>query len=298
MRFWISKNSECSVREQLVQQVVLGILSEDLRGGQKLPSVRALARRHRIHPNTVSAAYQYLKQEGWVEARHGSGLYVRKPEGRAKGDWLDQLLRSVLESAKSHGYEGREVLGRLEELTRRREYGRILVIEPEAAMREILEREIAQQVTVPVEAVGAPAECGEEQFTGALVVALPTRALKIREALPGGVECLGLRLRSVEAAIEESARPAADEVVVIVSRSREVRQAARTMLLAVGLSPESLSEIDAAQEGWRDRLTRGRFLVADAAIAQEMPEFCKPHVFRLIADSAVAELRGLSVTVE
>ena len=46
MRFWITKNSEIPLREQLVRQVTLGILSEDLPAGKKLPSVRALARRH------------------------------------------------------------------------------------------------------------------------------------------------------------------------------------------------------------------------------------------------------------
>ncbi len=64
MRFWITKNSDLSIRDQLVRQVILGILSEDLPHGQKLPSVRAMARRHRIHSNTVSAAYQVLTQEG------------------------------------------------------------------------------------------------------------------------------------------------------------------------------------------------------------------------------------------
>ena len=39
MRFWITKNSELPIREQLVRQVLLAILSEDLPAGHKLPSV-------------------------------------------------------------------------------------------------------------------------------------------------------------------------------------------------------------------------------------------------------------------
>ena len=61
------------MREQLTRQVVLGILSEDLPAGHKLPSVRALARRHRIHSNTVSSAYHDLLEQGWLELRRGSG---------------------------------------------------------------------------------------------------------------------------------------------------------------------------------------------------------------------------------
>ncbi len=63
------------------------------------------------------------------------------------------------------------------------------------------------------------------------------------------------------------------------------------MLLAVGLDPESLCEIDATNTGWKERLTSGAFIITDAASAGELPSFCRPHVFRLIADSAIAELK-------
>lgn len=36
MRFWITKNSEVPIREQLFRQVRLAILSEDLPAGHKL----------------------------------------------------------------------------------------------------------------------------------------------------------------------------------------------------------------------------------------------------------------------
>ena len=49
MRLWITRNGEVPVGEQIVRQVILGIVSQDLVVGQKLPSVRALARRHNIH---------------------------------------------------------------------------------------------------------------------------------------------------------------------------------------------------------------------------------------------------------
>jgi DNA-binding transcriptional regulator YhcF (GntR family) len=56
LRLWVSRNSTVSMREQLSTQLVLGIVSGRLAPGERLPSVRALARRLRIHPNTVSAA--------------------------------------------------------------------------------------------------------------------------------------------------------------------------------------------------------------------------------------------------
>ena len=57
MQLWLAKDSEVPLREQLIAQIKLAILSQDLKPGQKLPSTRELARRFKIHANTVSAAY-------------------------------------------------------------------------------------------------------------------------------------------------------------------------------------------------------------------------------------------------
>src|ERR1039458_1928281 len=76
MRLWLNRTGEVSLREQLITQVVLAILGKELLPGQRLPSTRDLARRFGIHPNTASAAYRELEQEGWVEFRHGSGVFV------------------------------------------------------------------------------------------------------------------------------------------------------------------------------------------------------------------------------
>ena len=292
MRFWITKNNESPVREQLVRQVILGILSEDLPVGNKLPSVRAFARRHRLHPNTVSSAYQYLRQEGWLEARRGSGLYVRKPESHSDGEGgLDHLLAGVLAAARAQGYGPAEVLQRLHQLVRPRVYQRILLVEPEAAMREILQKEIASHVSAPVDAFERYGNGSGGDLQGTLVVALPTRAVRVRRELPQDVACFPLRLRSVNGALEGQPKPEPDVVVTIVSRSSEVRHIARTMLLAVGLPPESLCEIDATCRGWSDRLTHEALVVTDVAVASELPSFCRTNVFRLIADSSLAELK-------
>src|SRR5262249_18547883 len=77
MRIWLSKNSEVPLREQIITQITLGIISHDLQPNQKLPSTRELSHRLQVHPNTVSAAYRDLEQRGWVEIRKGSGVYVR-----------------------------------------------------------------------------------------------------------------------------------------------------------------------------------------------------------------------------
>ena len=60
MRLWFSPASEVPIYRQLATQVMLAILSGDLKPGDRLPSTRELARRFSIHPNTVSAGYREL----------------------------------------------------------------------------------------------------------------------------------------------------------------------------------------------------------------------------------------------
>lgn len=106
MRFWLSRHSEVPIRDQLVTQIVLGILSNDLQPGQRLPSTRELARRFRIHANTVSAAYKQLEQERWVELRHGSGIYVHRSKPRTPDSMpvaLDQLVAGLFGSLGTAG---------------------------------------------------------------------------------------------------------------------------------------------------------------------------------------------------
>src|SRR5271167_3733183 len=106
MQLWFARGSEVSILEQLVTQVVLGILGDELEPGQRLPSTRELARRFNLHPNTVSAGYRQLARDRWVEFRHGSGVYVRasKPEtARSPELALDQTIASLFRSARKLG---------------------------------------------------------------------------------------------------------------------------------------------------------------------------------------------------
>lgn len=279
MRFWLTKNSELPVREQLIRQVTLGILSQDLPPGHKLPSVRALARRHRIHSNTVSSAYHDLLERGWLELRRGSGLYVRaQPKD---GNELEHLLAATLLAARQQGFEPEAVLQRLEQLIRPRTYNRILVTDPEPELLAILQAEIRGHVPVAVDALSQSIP-----VDGALVTGLAGRA-----TTPAGL--LPLRLRSVRGSLEGQPRPGVNDVVSIVSRSTAIRHAARAMLIAVGLGPESLVEVDANHGGWQSRLGLSALVIADVLTGRDLPAGCPARVFRVISDSSLDELKRL-----
>src|ERR1700682_2809098 len=145
MRLWLSKSSEVPLREQLVTQIRLGIVSGDLKVRQKLPSTRELARRFSIHSNTVSAAYRELNRTGWVEFRKGSGVYVRgliadqTPEDNLD---LDKLIATFFKAARARAHSLGEIQSRLKHWLALQPPDHFCVIEPDPELRRILVAEI------------------------------------------------------------------------------------------------------------------------------------------------------------
>jgi GntR family transcriptional regulator len=61
---------------QVVRQVIYAVASGALEPGERVPSVRELARDLAINPNTVSRAYRDLQQENILRSVRGTGLEV------------------------------------------------------------------------------------------------------------------------------------------------------------------------------------------------------------------------------
>lgn len=70
---------------QLQEALRRAIVTGQLRPGDALPTVRALAAALRLAPNTVSRTYAALQREGLTENRAGAGTMV------AAGAWEGQL---------------------------------------------------------------------------------------------------------------------------------------------------------------------------------------------------------------
>ncbi|AXB43969.1 PLP-dependent aminotransferase family protein [Amycolatopsis albispora] len=70
-------------REEIYRQIREAILDGRLRAGEALPPTRELAERLAVSRNTVSAAYDRLTGEGFLEGRVGAGTFVRRVPGSA-----------------------------------------------------------------------------------------------------------------------------------------------------------------------------------------------------------------------
>ena len=94
MKIRISKDSEVPVHEQLVNQIIVLIATGRLEPGDALPSVRTLARLHKVHRNTISRAYQELVYERFLIRQsgeaHASGSDGGTGAANSGPGWPDQ----------------------------------------------------------------------------------------------------------------------------------------------------------------------------------------------------------------
>lgn len=292
MQFWFARGSEVSIREQLVTQVVLGILSDDLGPGQRLPSTRDLARRFHLHPNTISAGYRQLERDRWVEFRRGSGVYVRasKPEiATTPSLALDQMIARLFRSARKFGVTLPILRLRLRQWLELQPPDHFLLIEPDEELRRILAAEIARAVTFPVESC-APQDCPRTP-EGGIPVMLPNREAAARQLLPAGTEIVTLQVSSVPTSLAGYLPAPSGALVGVASRWPEFLKVARAVLSAAGFHPDSLVLRDAREPHWQRGLKQTAAVVCDLLTAAELPVGCKPIPFPLLSQTSVAELQ-------
>ncbi len=90
-------HSDVPIYQQIRNQVVAAIASGELKPGERLPTVRALAEEAGINMMTASKAYQLLKAEGYAATGRREGAVVRLPERGANPETLEGLRLRICE---------------------------------------------------------------------------------------------------------------------------------------------------------------------------------------------------------
>ena len=85
--------SDQPIYMQIRNQIVLGIAQGQLRPGERLPTIRALAEECGINMMTASKAYQLLRQEGYITADRRAGTVVAsgKTPARPQSETVEGL---------------------------------------------------------------------------------------------------------------------------------------------------------------------------------------------------------------
>ena len=240
MRLWFSPASEVPIYRQLFTQIVLAILSGDLKPGDRLPSTRELARRFSIHPNTVSAGYRQLTEEGWAEFRHGSGVYVKTDAASSltSEQILDKHIAAFFRAVRELKLSSEAIRTRVAEWIAAPPPDHFLLIDPDPEAREILLSEIRHATSWPATAIPLEEAVNPQNVAGALGLCRPSKTKAVRAVLPAGVELITLQIRSANQWLAPELPSLQGKLIGVVSDWVDFREIAKTMLAAAGVDPD------------------------------------------------------------
>ncbi len=92
MRIILRNTDKAPIYEQIKEQIIEAILSDELKEGNMLPSIRQLARDLQISVITTTRAYTDLEQEGFIAIQQGRGCFVLPKNSEIV---REQLLRKI-----------------------------------------------------------------------------------------------------------------------------------------------------------------------------------------------------------
>jgi len=292
----LNRRGGVPVRDQIVTQLEMKILEGSLAQGQRLPSVRALARRLKVHHNTVSAAYQDLETAGHVELQRGSGVFVCRSGAAtlAEARGLDEMIRLALHTAYRKGFATPEIRAAVERWLAAVPPDRVLVVDPSMEMAELLAHEIRSVLAVPATPCTLDDLAREPaRAVGALTVVLPYHLEAVRRIAPG-VAVEGVTLEVGAADREAIQALPAGSIVLVVSHSPTVLPFASVFLRSLR-GDEMLTEtrLLSAPREWKRLVKAADLVIADAlsvdAVRKAAPR--RLREVRVVPEAALARLR-------
>ena len=118
--FTLDYSSGVPIYRQIIDQIRFGIVSGQLKLGEQLPTVRALAVALKVNLNTVSKAYKELEIKDILETQQGTGTFINKtdlvvPE-KEREDKLTEICTQFSSVAFSYGFHLDEVIRELKNI--------------------------------------------------------------------------------------------------------------------------------------------------------------------------------------
>lgn len=109
MEIIISNSSGVPIYEQIKEQIKAKIVSNELKSGELLPSIRTLAKDLRCSVITTKNAYEELVRDGYVVTIPSKGFYVAEVNldvaREEQLNKIENLLDTVVSLAKTNNIE-------------------------------------------------------------------------------------------------------------------------------------------------------------------------------------------------
>lgn len=246
----IDSSSDVSIRRQLTEQIIFLIAIDRLKDGEVMPSVRELARRLKIHHNTVSEAYQDLVRRQWLERHRGSRLMVISREQPRTGTSLDDLINQTIELARENGYSMQALRERVRQRLLAEAPDHVLVVEQNEGLRELINEELRSELPWSVEG------CSREELAanpglaiGALAIAPQHAIRQVRPLFPKERPVVPARYSHADEHLKRIRALRGPSVVAVVSASRLFLEVARGVLAPAIGNRHELLEIFLPDQG-------------------------------------------------
>jgi DNA-binding transcriptional regulator YhcF (GntR family) len=237
MEIRIDKGSEIPVRQQLAEHIIFAIATGTLKPGEALPSVRELARRLKIHHNTVSGAYKYLVSRTWLVGRRGSRVVVQSRDKKGDGagssarESLDDLINGTIRVARQNGYSLQALRERVRTRLLAEAPDHVLVVEDDPGLRRLLQAEITAATGTPAEGCSLAELAAQPGLAiGALTATGHYCFGRVEAIAPKTVPPVCLAFSGADEHLEVLRKLAQPSVVTVVSVSAAFLETARGLL--------------------------------------------------------------------
>ncbi len=117
INFKLDPKSGIPFYRQVIDQIRYGVASGELKVGEQLPTVRALAVQLKVNLNTVSKAYRELEIQSVLETQQGTGTFigpisVQIPEAERQNK-IASICSEFLSIASSYGFNIDDMINEL-----------------------------------------------------------------------------------------------------------------------------------------------------------------------------------------
>ncbi|WP_340680272.1 GntR family transcriptional regulator [Paraglaciecola sp.] len=122
LNFILDPKNGVPLYRQIINQIRFGIASGQLKTGEQLPTVRALAVELKINLNTIAKAYKELEIQSVLETHQGTGTFISSTtveleiDERAKK--LEDMCSEFLSVTSSYGFSDKEIIEKLNMMKR------------------------------------------------------------------------------------------------------------------------------------------------------------------------------------
>ena len=123
IKFVLDPKTGIPFYRQIIDQIKYGIASGNLKAGEQLPTVRALAVELKVNLNTITKAYKELEIQNILETQQGSGTFIGKTNisipAKEKHKKLESICNEFLTIAFSYGFSTEEIINELQKLDKK-----------------------------------------------------------------------------------------------------------------------------------------------------------------------------------